>query len=220
MATADSFVFLDDVQISPKSFMTRNRIPKGENSFNWLAIKENKISKIEDRYLNNTEITDVPGTFKSISEGVKNSYKESKFRELFLDKLYSEFFASQTIADINIHLIDFLLDALEIEVNTIRSSDLNVAGTKSQKVINILNSLDWTSYLAVPGSVEYMREDPLWLGLENKLEIYNYVPIPYKQSKSREFMPYMSAVDALLELGPEDARKVLLGGSRHPLPWC
>ena len=219
MATVDTFVFLDDVQISPKSFMTRNRIPKGENSFHWLAIKENKISRIEDRFLDNTQITDIPETLKLISESIKRSYKESKFQELFIEKLHSELIASQSIADINISLIVFLLDALKIDVNTIRSSRLNVEGSKSQKVLNILNSFDWTSYVAVPGAVEYMREDPLWLGLEDKLEIYNYEPTPYKQSMSREFMPFMSSVDAILELGTEEARKVMLGGSRRSLPW-
>jgi hypothetical protein len=219
MATVDTFVFLDDVQISPKSFMTRNRIPKGENLFHWLAIKENKTSRIEDRFLNNTQITDIPETLELISQRIKTSYKESKIQELFIEKLNSELIASQSIADINISLIVFLLGALKIEVNTIRSSRLNVVGSKSQKVLNILNSFDWTSYVVVPGAVEYMREDPLWLGLENKLEIYNYEPIPYKQSMSREFMPFMSSVDAILELGTEEARKVMLGGSRRPLPW-
>jgi hypothetical protein len=219
MATVDTFVYLDDVQISPKSFMTRNRIPKGENSFHWLSIRENKISKIEDRFLNNTQITDIPETFKSISEDIKNSYKESKFRELFIDKLHSELSSSHSIADINIGLIGFLLDMLEIDAKTIRSSSLNVKGSKSEKVLNILNNFNWTSYVAVPGAVEYMREDPLWLGVENKLEIYNYEPTPYKQSKSKEFMPFMSSVDAILELGAKEARKVMLSGSQPPLPW-
>ena len=219
MANVDTFVFLDDVQISPKSFMTRNRIPKGENSFHWLAIKENKTSRIEDRFLDNTQIMDIPETFRSISKSIENSYKESKFRELFKDKLQAELVASHSIADININLIKFLLDTFEIEVNTIRSSSLNVKGNKSEKVLNILNNFDWTSYVAVPGAVEYMREDPLWLGLENRLEIYNYEPTPYKQSKTKEFIPFMSSVDALLELGAKDARKIMLSGSRENLPW-
>jgi hypothetical protein len=219
MATVETFVFLDDVQISPKSFMTRNRIPKGENSFHWLAIKENKTSRIEDRFLDNTQIIDIPETFRSISKSIDNSYKESKFRELFKDKLQSELVASHSIADININLIKFLLDTFEIEVNTIRASSLNVKGSKSEKVLNILNNFDWTSYVAVPGAVEYMREDPLWLGLENKLEIYNYEPTPYKQSKTKEFIPFMSSVDALLELGAKEAREIMISGSRENLPW-
>jgi len=219
MATVDTFVYLDDVQISPKSFMTRNRIPKGENSFHWLAIRQDKNSKIENRFLNNTKITDISETFKLISESINNSYKESKFRELFIDKLYSELSVPQSIADINIGLIDFLVDTLEIDVKTIRSSSLDAKGSKSEKVLNILNNFDWTSYVVVPGAVEYMREDPLWLGLENKLEIYNYEPAPYEQSKSKEFMPFMSSVDALLELGAKEARKIMLSGSQNSLSW-
>jgi hypothetical protein len=219
MATVDMFVYLDDVQISPKSFMTRNRIPNGENSFHWLSIRENKNSKIEDRFLNNTQITDISKTFNIISEDVKTTYKESKYRELFIEKLNSELSASHSIADINIGLIEFLLDALEINVNTIRSSTLNVEGSKSEKVLNILNKFEWTSYVVVPGAVEYMRDDPLWQGLENKLEIYNYVPTPYKQSKSKDFMPFMSSIDALLELGAKETREVMLNGSQTYLPW-
>jgi hypothetical protein len=199
--------------------MTRNRIPKGENSFHWLAIKENKNSKIEDRFLNNTEIIDISKTFNTISEYIKNSYKQSRLRELLIDKLHLELSASQSIADINIGLINFLLDALEIDVNTIRSSILNAKGSKSEKVLNILNNFDWTSYVVVPGAVEYMRGDPLWQGLENKLEIFNYEPTPYKQSKSKEFMPFMSSVDVLLELGSKEARKIMLSGSQTSLPW-
>lgn len=219
MATVDIFVYLDDVQISPKSFMTRNRIPKGENSFHWLSIRENKISKIEDRFLNNTQVTDISETFNIISENIKNSYKDSKLRELFISKLQSELNTSKSIAEINIGLIDFLLDSLEIDVMTIRSSRLKAVGSKSEKVLNILNNFDWSSYVVVPGAVEYMRADPLWSGLESKLKIYNYEPTPYKQSNSKEFMPFMSSVDALLELGAKEARKIMISGSRENLPW-
>ena len=219
MSTVETFVYLDDVQISPKSFMTRNRIPSGENSFHWLSIKENKHSRIQDRFLNNTQITDIPETINLLSANIRASYNNSKLRESLITKLHLELTTSKSIAEINIGLIEFLLDALEINTNSIRSSSLNANGSKSEKVLNILNNFDWTSYVVVPGAVGYMRKDPLWLGLGNKLEIYNYQPTLYKQSKSKQFMPFMSSVDALLELGAEEARKVMLSGSRDNSPW-
>jgi hypothetical protein len=52
-----------------------------------------------------------------------------------------------------------------------------------------------------------MKLDEIWLEFEQKLKVFNYIPVSYEQRNVDEFMPYMSAIDALFEL---DSNKALI----------
>ena len=54
-------------------------------------------------------------------------------------------------------------------------------------------------------------------GVETRFQ--DYVPEPYPQAQSDEFVPYLSVLDMLLQVGPEEAARVLRAGSRPWISW-
>lgn len=219
MASVDLFVFLDNVQISPKSFMTRNRIPGPNNSFLWLNLHEEKSKTLGDRFLNTTGLLKPEEDYNSISRVIKSRYSQSRDQEELLKNLEINISDSKNISDLNIKMILFLCEKFNIIVRTIRASELNVTGAKSEGVLNILNAVGWSDYLVAPGSVTYMTEDSSWLSHEKHLEVYQYEPMPYEHSKKEIFIPYMSSIDALLSEGARGAIQTMKKGSRESIKW-
>ena len=72
MDSVDLFIYLDDAQISPKSFMTRNRIPDKKDSFTWLMIEESKVRALQKRFLNDTNIINAMSSYIDISKKLYN----------------------------------------------------------------------------------------------------------------------------------------------------
>ena len=199
--------------------MTRNRIPGPNNSFLWLNLHEEKSKTLGDRFLNTTGLLKPEEDYNSILRVIKSSYSQSRDQEELLKDLEINISGSKNISDLNIKMILFLCKKFNINVKTIRASELNVTGTKSEGVLNILNAVGWSDYLVAPGSVTYMTEDSIWLPYEKHLEVYQYEPMPYDQSKTEMFIPYMSSIDALLSEGAQGATQTMKKGSRETINW-
>lgn len=107
-----------------------------------------------------------------------------------------------------------------IAPQVVRASNLNSHGKKSKKVLSILNNFNWSTYVVVPGAVEYMKLDEIWFGYEERLKVFNYLPVSYSQKNVEEFIPYMSAIDALLELGGKECLLKLREGVLELRDWA
>jgi len=204
MDSVDLFVYLDDVQISPKSYMTRNRVPQGRSSHTWLTIEESKELSLPERILKDTKIVNAESAYNEISGTLISRYDRDRLTR-FLPFLNKTFLNSNSMAELNISLIEFLCVEFGITPKVVRASTLNSTGEKSRKVLSVLNNFDWSTYVVVPGSVAYMKLDEVWLEFEQKLKVFNYIPVSYEQRNVDEFIPYMSAIDALFELGSNNA---------------
>ena len=64
-----------------------------------------------------------------------------------------------------------------------------------------------------------MRDDGVFPLGSVETRFQRYEPAPYPQSRSREFVPYLSVVDALFEVGPSETLKVIRSGARAFKRW-
>jgi hypothetical protein len=87
ISICDRFIFLDDVQISPKSFQVRNRIPSANGGFKWIGVKEDSSMPIVNRLLNSTSLSDPESTFERIENTLKSSYLASSELENVIRKI-------------------------------------------------------------------------------------------------------------------------------------
>ena len=211
---SDLFIFLDDVQLSPKSFHIRNRIPcnKKVPNFIWLTLHENKNLPFNQRLLNNTFLADARRDFQEIQGSLSENYKHGPKLDSLLSVLSETFKSSNSIADLNIDLIKYFCLEFQIKTQFLRSSSLDLAGRDSNKVVNILDSVGFSNYLSVPGSLEYMTSEEKWAKLLPKVLKFVYTPRPYPQSSLSNFVPFMSIVDAYLNLEKNLAIETIHGG--------
>ena len=201
MAHADVFVFLDTVEYSHGSVINRNKI-RNASGWNWLTIPVNKndtnksiceVGFADDRWWTK-HWTALQGSY---SKADYFSEYSPYFSNLYAEKRY------YNIADLNIDIIKYLVDAFNIHVKFVRSSEMEIdhALHKNDLLIDILQKLDADTYVAGTGCKDYMSDD---LFAMNGIDvIYNkFEPFVYKQ-RWFGFEPYMSAVDLLFNEGDE-----------------
>ena len=156
----DEFVFLDDVEVSKQSWQTRN-IFNISGSVKWISVPVLGSSKLR---LCDVPLNKVEFFLKKLRKSLVQANAKSKYidtiHEMFL-RIESE--DCRTLAELNMTIIKIYCDFLNISTPLHRSSEMEIFETRDKKVINIVNILQGTDYIATPGAREYMEK----FGLNN-----------------------------------------------------
>lgn len=219
ISIVDSFVFLDDVQLSPKSFQIRNRIPWSNNEPKWLTVHHETNQDYRSRFLNNTFLKNAKNDFYSISQLLLNRYKKSEEMNYLLDNLEFSLQDNKPISEINISLIKSICHLLNIKSNFYLSSSINTDKKGSDKVVELLNSFDCSQYISAPGSISYMQNEEIWSHQNFSISIFNFYLSHYSQTNYLNFLPNMSVIDLILELGANKSQDLLLNSNHVLTPW-
>ncbi|MDY7003475.1 MAG: WbqC family protein [Cyanobacteriota bacterium] len=195
----DCFVFLDSVQFNKRSWQQRNRL-KGAKGVTWLTVpviskgrREQKIFEVE---------IDLSRQFQAKHlKTIANCYSKAPFFSQYIDELSTIFHNTHyCLAELNIELIQWFCKQLGISTQTLRSSDLNIEGKKTELLVNICEVLDANCYLSAEGSRVYIEENNLFETKNIRLAYHNYKHPIYDQLYG-EFIPYLSILDLLFNKG-------------------
>lgn len=194
---SDVFVFLDDAQFSKGNVHERNIVKsmKGEcrlkipveyrfgdsimkvrtkDELNW---KEKHLKTLEDNYRLSKNFDEVYDMFSGL-----------------IEKDYSN------LAEMNIAIITEICKSLEISTKFVRSSQLDVAGAKEERVIAICEKLGASEYISGNGARVYQEEEH-FTSRGIKLTYSRYKPFEYPQLWSNDFLPNASILDYLFNCG-------------------
>ena len=85
---------------------------------------------------------------------------------------------------------------------------LNIKNTSTHRLVDVCNTLGADTYLSGPGARNYIEEN---LFLKNKinLEFQEYSSIKYTQLVSKTFIPNLSILDSLFNVG-DSTRNLLI----------
>jgi hypothetical protein len=199
---ADVFVFLDDVPYDRGGWRNRNRV-KGPQGSTWLTVPVlKKGSVVEQRPINEIEINWKTDWARKHLRTIEQFYAAAPFLDDYLP-LLAEFYAGrpELLAELTIELTVVLARALGItQTRFIRSSTLDVSGSKTARLLAILGELGATHYLSGPSAADYLEPDRFkQAGIQ--LEYINYDYPEYPQVHP-PFDPQVSIVDLLLMTGP------------------
>ena len=203
---SDAFVFLNDVQLNRRSWQTRNRIrnPNSEKDPEvWLnipVIKSGLQTLIKDARIDNSK------EWKRKHIGSLNACYGQNFRNMnWLHDLYSKKW--ELLAEFNIKFIKRCCDFLCIKTPFYLSSELCLEGTRTNNLVNICKHLHADVYLTTAGAKENYLDHDQYIFDDANIEVkyHNYVHPEYKQH-GLSFIPYLSVLDLILNLG-DDAKK-------------
>jgi len=99
---------------------------------------------------------------------------------------------------------------LEIDLKVIKQSDLDYdrSKRKSDLIIELLNAAGASCYISGTGAKDYQNElDFHKAGIELRYQEFKH-PI-YSQKNTNGFIPGMSAIDLLMNLGANESAKLL-----------
>ena len=220
VAAADAFVFLDDFQFSRQSWQQRNRIFVAREKADWVTVPVDR-SQRGGEWPTLLETRPVLGEFRrKFLATVRQSYAKSEHRaaiEPEIEAWLAPEWAS--LAEMNMDFIRRASGWLGLRAKFLRSSELGHDGKRSEAVIDLLRRAGATTYLAARGSFGYMRDDGLFpaAGIETVFQCFE--PAPYPQRHSAAFVPYLSVLDALLQVGCTETQRLVDAGTRPFVPW-
>ena len=202
LSLADVFVVMDDVQYD-KRFTNRNRIiyPKG---WLWLTVPINKKQKFEMNM--EVEINNNLPWRELHWRRLELSYNRSKFFHL-----YKEYFENlyrrewRNLFDLNMETLKQVIEWLGLRIEIVRESELNVKSSSTQRLVDVCKSIGADTYVAGGGSKNYM--DELLFARNNvRVEHQHYNQVHYQQHLSTTFIPDLSIIDMLANVGPESSK--------------
>jgi len=205
---ADSFIFFDDVQYDKRSWRNRNRI-KTANGTAWLTIPVfSKGHQIAKTPLNEIRINNEENWKKKHLLGIKYAYAKSPFFESYYP-LIEDFFniRDDSLADFTIDTTVKLSELLGIN-NTkfLRSSDYQVKGQKTDRLINLLKMVKATHYISGPAAKDYI-ERKKFEEANISLEFIKYDYPNYPQLYP-PFDTQVSVLDLLFMTGDQAAKYI------------
>ena len=199
MNKSDIFVIYDDAQFNKRDFQHRNRIRIPEGS-KWLSVPvEKKIKPINKiKIKNEIKISNKLWSKYHYYE-ISNHYKNTPFFQDYSDRLKKIYENNyEYLFSINNEIIKFLHESFGIDTKIRYSSELNIKSSSSQKNYDIVKAVGGDCYLSGPDGVKYLDES---IFDDVKIKYQDFLHPHYKQ-KYDKFEPYMSAIDALFNIGP------------------
>ena len=179
---SDIYVRYDDVNFSKGSFTNRVQI-FNEQGKSWLSLPI-KNFKMGDK-INDLEVNESIDWKQKHFNILSSFYRDSKYYDDLIelvDKTYSV--NSNKISDISFHSILNTLEYFELAngIDFFDSLNLGIAGKSSQRVFEIVSSLNGSTYLTGHGAKNYLDHE-LFEKNNIAVEYINYSKTEYNQRK-------------------------------------
>lgn len=203
---ADTFVILDNTQYD-KRFTNRNKIWTPHGSI-WLTVpikKEHKFSPNKEVEINN-ELLWSNEHWKKIF----HSYAKSKFFKNY-DSYLKNLFQKEWnfMCSLDVETLKQTINWLGIKIEIIKESELNIKGKGTERLVNGCKALGADTYISGAGLPDKQYMDKKYFENNNiKLVHQNYKSITYNQNLSDTFIPNLSILDLLFNVGPDSLKLI------------
>ncbi|MBI4437191.1 MAG: WbqC family protein [Candidatus Omnitrophica bacterium] len=213
IAKSDQFVFLDHVQYKKREFQNRNKIRTPRGAL-WLTVpvitKGRYMQLLKEVQIDNS--VDWP---KDHWASLKTNYTKAPFF-----KTYAPFFQEtygrkwESLSELNIHLIRFLLKCFGIATPLLMESHIGTETLSTDRLIELAKKLNATTYLSGSGGKEYLEEGKFEkANIRLMYQTFHHPTYPQLFMKSpTDFLPHLSAADLLFNKGGE-AKEFFIGRS-------
>lgn len=214
-ARADVFVLLDDVQFTQgagkHNWTSRVRI-LGTNAPQWISVPVRRagegrqlISEVRIETQDKRWLPKLLRTLEASYGGCKH------FAEVYppLQQLLEA--NDGRLCELNVALIESLWRMLGLKTHRVRSSSLGATASGSQRLAQIVKAVGGTCYLSGDGAAEY-EERSAYESAGLEVRPLGFTHAVYAQRGSPEFVPGLSVLDALSNLGAERTSALLYSG--------
>lgn len=209
---SEHFIFLDTVQFTKQSWQQRNRI-KTPQGVNWLTVPVRQ--SLGQRILD-VKVADPSALRKKHWTSITSNYGRCPHFEMVAAALEPIYLSGlEGLAELNIALIRALADLLTITTKIIRSSEMPVSVKQREGLlVELCCTVGADVYLSPPGSSAYLRSDREFR--ERGMSVaFQHFEHPVYPQRFGEFVPYLSVIDLLMNVGPSGL-DVIRQGRR---PW-
>jgi len=156
--SVDEFILYDDLQYTRRDWRNRNAI-KSQNGLNWLTIPV----EVKGRYFQKIKDTVVADDkwagnhWRSIIHNYSTASYFSEYKELFQELYLGA--QDKLLSQINYRFIMAICGMLGISTTICWSMDYNLAGDKTERLVNLCKQAGARNYVSGPAARAYLHED-------------------------------------------------------------
>jgi hypothetical protein len=201
MHRADHFVYYDDVQFDKHGWRNRNRI-KTANGVAWVTVPV-RHGGLHGQSILDTEIDHSKNWARKMLASIKQSYARSPHCQSYIEELTHAWCDDPParLLDLDMRTTELMRKWLGIATPVLRSSELGIQGGQTDRLVAICKHLKADTYLSGNAAKDYLQQD-LFDAAGISVVWQNYEHPIYPQLHG-EFVPFLSAIDLILNLGPE-----------------
>ncbi len=197
----DEFIIFDHVQFEKRSWQQRNKIktPSGEL---WLSVPVSSKGK-QGQAIKEAEILyeGDKNPLEKIVRSLELNYKKTPFFNEYAEDIFNFFNSKpQFIADLNLDIIKWVCGILEITTPLIKSSTMELSGTKDMLLVDVCKNRKAEHYISPPGSKVYLEGSDAFENENIMLSYHDYNHPQYNQMHG-DFVPFMCILDLLFNEG-------------------
>jgi hypothetical protein len=211
---SDVFIFLDTVQFEKQSWQQRNRIKTAQGPA-WLTVP---VFQSLQQSVKDVAIRETTNYRHKHWMSVLSNYRRAPAWAELSDVVKESFDRPwEKLADLNIHFITTFAAAMKLETRFVRSSEMpSLAGRKGDLLIEMCREVGADTYLSPMGSRNYLNDDTTFRDAGIRLEFHGYEHPTYPQLFG-DFVPFMSALDLMFNVGATAATDAMRSGRRKSL---
>lgn len=201
---ADEFIIYDDMQYTKRDWRNRNKI-KTHNGLQWLSIPVEVKGKFFQK-INETKISD-KNWKKNHWNTIKENYKKAIYFKTYKD-LIEELYLNcneEYLSKINLRFLKSICSLLEIKTEIKWSSDFELKGDKSEKLLNLCLDENASVYYSGPAAKNYL-DTKLFDEKKVKVEWFDYSDYPEYDQLYPPFEHEVSILDLIFNCGPNSTK--------------
>lgn len=204
VSLADALIFLDDAQFNRSYFHNRNRV-RTADGWTWIKVPVKKTGL--DTQINEAMIAgdNNPRWREKITRTVKQSYQEAPY----FDRAFEQFeeiigLSNETLLTLNVPLLEWMLRGFGLKQQVRLASSLSVRGFGSDRILELCKVVGADAYVSGVSGRDYLDLEAFdRAGIEVVFQEFRH---PVYSQLHEEFMPQISALEALFLFGPRSRR--------------
>ena len=223
MMKSDIFVILDHTENNPRdaAFWGRRVRIAVNGAAHWFSVP---LAKEDGRIGVPVKDMEISSDFaaqhamKKTLVTFRQSYAKTPYYSQYSGLVEDYFSCSEMrLSARNVKFIRAVKDLLSIDSEILLSSSLGCSRSSTELLLEIVRAVDGSSYLSGDGANGYM--DMALFARDGINVVFNgFVPPVYRQVNTRTFLPGLSIIDMLMNLGAPEAGRTLrsnLGGTNR-----
>lgn len=214
ISKADLWVILDHTINNPRDAAFWGRRVKmllnGEGKWLSLPLKKPKIKGMIGIPINEMEFNTADSKiYKDALSLVELNYKKTPFfKDIF--PIVENFLLSTEVSMSrrNLSFMFQIMNLLEIDTRVCYSSELDCQATSTALLVEIMQKMKGTVYLCGDGAGGY-QQDELFHQVGIEVFYNNFKHPSYPQVNTKGFVPGLSIIDALMQVGISETKKLI-----------
>lgn len=202
MRRSDVFVVYDDVQYDKHGWRNRNRIksPKGPH---WLTVPV-RHKGLGWPKINEVEIDNQTPWAKKHIGTIRQFYGKAPYVHQYLPMLEELLLKPWALlVELNLAVTLMMCDWLGLQRRIVRSSSLAIEGAQSERLYKLCEHFGASRYLSGDSAKNYLDLD--LFNRNNVSVVWQQYQHPVYPQQHGEFVPFLSALDLVLNCGPESS---------------